>query len=112
MNQFVDTLINQTAKANPSTETVYSLILLILIAVSALLFYLYRSERKENTEWAAKSMKAAELLATIHLRLEDQRKDSDRIEEFNHKIDTLIDNVAKLQELRDLLIAIRESVNR
>ena len=112
MEKFVDTFINQLAKANPATETVYSLILLILVAVSVTFYQLYKTERKENNVWAEKSMKVAELMSTIHLRLEDQRKDKGKIDEFNYKIDTLIKNVEELRELRDLLIAIRESVNK
>lgn len=110
MERLSNTIIDQASQASPGSETVYSLILLILIFIAGLFFVLYRNERKANNEWAEKSLKATELLSNVHLRLEDQRRSQDKFLEFTGKLDLLIEHVSDIRALKDLLEALRKSL--
>lgn len=110
MEQLPGNIIEQASRATPGSEVVYSLILLLLMFVCIIFYMMYKNERKANTAWAEKSLKATELLATVHLRLEDQRKNQDKFVEFTLKLDSLIAHVSDIKELKGLLEAIRKSL--
>jgi ABC-type uncharacterized transport system fused permease/ATPase subunit len=112
MEPLIDTLVNQASKASPTTEVVYSLIILILGGISVVFFRMYKAERKANEAWAEKSLKATELLSTVHLRLEDQRKNQDKFLEFSAKLDRLIDYTSDIKELKNLLEVIKDSFRK
>ena len=111
MNRLSDTIIDQASRATPGSDVVYSLILLLLIVVAGIFFMLYRNERKSNNMWAEKSLKATELLANVHLRLEDQKRSQDKFLEFTSKLDLLIEHVSDIKALKDLLEALRKSLH-
>jgi Tfp pilus assembly protein PilO len=110
MDKLPNTIVEQASRATPGSEVVYSLILLLLLGIALVFYLMYRNERKANHAWAEKSLRATELLATVHLRLEDQLKSQGKVLEFTSKLDSLIEHVSDIKELKGLLETIRQSL--